>query len=167
MSGGTAQGEHERTKTLTGLHAAALWYVEQGIPVFPCRIGEKAPATKNGVLDATTDPAKINAWWTRTPDANIGLATGAVFDVLDIDDWTHVNADVESVIDEGFGFAATPRGGTHVYLRASGDGNATNVVSGVDFRGKGGYVLAPPSRLPNGVYWWLEPVTFQSAVVAA
>lgn len=146
---------------MTSLHAAALWYAEQGISAFPCRPGEKAPATRNGVKDATTDRAVITEWWTRTPDANIGLATGGLFDVLDIDDWTHVNRDIEDIIQEGFGFVATPRGGAHIYLPASGDGNATNLVDGVDFRGIGGYVLAPPSVLPNGTYRWLEPVDFR------
>jgi hypothetical protein len=148
---------------LPDLHAAALWYAEQGIEVFPCRPNEKVPATRNGVKDATTDPARIAEWWTRTPEANIGLAAGGIFDVLDIDEWTHVGREIGDIIDEGFGFVATPRGGTHVYLPASGDGNATNLVPGVDFRGQGGYVLAPPSVLPNGTYCWLEPVTFQVA----
>jgi hypothetical protein len=151
---------------MTALHPAALWYAEQGVPVFPCRPGEKVPATKSGVKDATTDRAQVDTWWSRMPTANIGLATGFIFDVLDIDDWAGVNSDVEEVIEEGFGFVATPRGGTHIYLRASGDGNATNVVPGVDFRGRGGYVLAPPSVLPNGVYRWLEPVRFAIAAAA-
>lgn len=141
-------------------HAAALWYVEQGVPVFPCKAGEKVPATAHGVKDATTDPGQVNEWWTRTPEANIGLATGVKFDVLDIDDWMNVNDDIVDIIDEGFGFVATPRGGSHIYLRPSGDGNAANLVPGVDFRGVGGYVLAPPSVLPNGGYRWLEPVDF-------
>lgn len=140
--------------------AAALWYAEQGVHTFPCKPGEKAPATKHGVLDATTDPGVIRDWWERLPDANVGLATGNTFDVLDIDDWTHVTNEINDIIDEGFGFVSTPRGGSHVYLPASGDGNAANLVPGVDFRGRGGYVLAPPSALPNGNYQWLEPVNF-------
>ena len=141
-------------------HSAALWYAEQGIPVFPCKPGEKVPATAHGVLDATTDTTQVHEWWGRSPEANIGLATGHRFDVLDIDDWGGVNADVEAIVEEGFGFVATPRGGSHIYLPPSGDGNAANLVPGVDFRGIGGYVLAPPSALPNGVYRWLEPVDF-------
>lgn len=142
--------------------ATALWYAEQGVKTFPCKPGEKAPATRNGLLDATTDPAAIQAWWTRTPNANVALATGHTFDVLDIDDWTHVTPEITEIIEEGFGFVATPRGGSHVYLPASGDGNAANLVPGVDFRGIGGYVLAPPSQLPNGSYRWLEPVDFKA-----
>lgn len=150
---------------MNNLLASALWYAEQGVDVFPCRPGEKVPATKHGLKDATADAETIREWWARIPRANIGLATGGMFDVLDIDDWLHVNTAVEAIIEEGFGFVATPRGGSHIYLRASGDGNATNLVPGVDFRGVGGYVLAPPSVLPNGKYRWLEPVDF-SAVAA-
>ena len=39
----------------------------------------------HGVKDATTNRARILAWWTRHPQANIGLATGHTFDVLDVD----------------------------------------------------------------------------------
>lgn len=145
---------------MSNLHASALWYAEQGISVFPCKPGEKVPATRNGVKDATVERAQIDEWWTRNPEANIGLATGGRFDVLDIDDWTHVTEQINDIVEEGFGYVATPRGGSHVYLPASGDGNAANLVPGVDFRGVGGYVLAPPSALPNGSYRWLEPVDF-------
>lgn len=142
--------------------ATALWYAEQGVRTFPCKPLEKVPATKHGVLDATTDTDVIREWWSRTPEANVALATGDTFDVLDIDDWTNVAAEIEDIIEEGFGFVATPRGGSHVYLPASGDGNAANLVPGIDFRGRGGYVLAPPSVLHNGTYRWLEPVDFKA-----
>jgi Bifunctional DNA primase/polymerase, N-terminal len=39
----------------------------------------------HGVKDATCNRARILAWWTRHPHANIGLATGHHFDVLDVD----------------------------------------------------------------------------------
>ena len=39
----------------------------------------------HGVKDATTNRARVPAWWTRYPQANIGLATGHTFDVLDVD----------------------------------------------------------------------------------
>ena len=39
----------------------------------------------HGVTDATCNRARILAWWTRHPQANIGLATGHHFDVLDVD----------------------------------------------------------------------------------
>jgi hypothetical protein len=39
----------------------------------------------HGVKDATTNRARVLAWWTRHPQANIGLACGHRFDVLDVD----------------------------------------------------------------------------------
>ena len=67
------------------LLAAALWYAEQGMPVFPCAVGGKRPLTKHGLHDATTDLEQIRRWWTSVPQANIGLPTGHRYDVIDID----------------------------------------------------------------------------------
>ena len=64
----------------------ALDYAERGWPVFPCRPGQKTPATLHGYLDATTDPGQVIAWFGRHPELNLAIATGAPGpDVLDID----------------------------------------------------------------------------------
>jgi putative DNA primase/helicase len=39
----------------------------------------------HGLKEATTNRARVLAWWTRHPQANIGLACGHIFDVLDVD----------------------------------------------------------------------------------
>lgn len=78
---------------MTGeLLAAALRYASAGWPVFPCTPDgtaapdHKAPLTAHGFKDATTDPARIRAWWHRWPDANVAIATGEPGpDVLDVD----------------------------------------------------------------------------------
>jgi hypothetical protein len=63
----------------------ALRHAARGWHVFPCIPRGKRPVTKHGWHDATTDEAKIRAWWTKTPQANVGIACGpsnlAVFDV--------------------------------------------------------------------------------------
>ena len=68
---------------------AALGYAGRGWPVLPIEPRGKAPLGRlvpHGVLDATTDPARIRAWWRARPDANVGIATGAPGpDVLDVD----------------------------------------------------------------------------------
>src|SRR3954454_23844674 len=69
---------------------AALAYAASGLPVCPLEVGGKRPfvakaAGGNGVHDATCDETRIEAWWTRHPDAHIGLACGAAFWALDID----------------------------------------------------------------------------------
>lgn len=61
-------------------HAARGWYV------FPCKPRDKYPITENGWHDASRDDAKIRAWWTKTPNANVGIACGmSGLAVLDID----------------------------------------------------------------------------------
>jgi hypothetical protein len=53
-----------------------------------CRQVAKHPLgalVPHGVNDATTNRARVLAWWTRHPQANIGLACGHRFDVLDVD----------------------------------------------------------------------------------
>lgn len=64
----------------------ALYYAANGIPVFPCGL-DKKPYTKHGYKDATTDEQQIRAWWTRSPEALIGMPTGAPSGlwVLDVD----------------------------------------------------------------------------------
>lgn len=163
------------------LISAALWYVEQGLPVFPCKPGEKRPLTRHGLYDASLNPELIRRWWEREPSANIGLPTGWVFDVVDIDGyagqltraayWCDGRQDCESAscthgifgqLDaKAIGKVSTPRdGGMHIYVPPSGSGNSAALarLTGIDFRGKGGYVIAPPSHTPHGRYMWLgEP----------
>lgn len=139
----------------------ALWYAKRGHPVFPCRAGEKIPATRNGFHDASTDPDRVRAWWTANPTYNIALPTGHKFDVIDLDmpGWSVVN---DGVVDdlcpgEWIGVAATPRGGCHIYIPPTGAGNAAGMLPGMDYRGRGGYVLAAPSMVNGNPYVWKDP----------
>lgn len=141
--------------------AAALTYASWGWHVFPCRPGAKTPATKHGFKEATRDPEKIKDWWWRWPRANVALATGRTFDVLDVDPdgaewWRRMRIDYDGQpgpLPDIHGLVGTPRpGGFHVYVKATGDGNMSGFVEGVDYRGVGGYVLAPPSVLDPAAY---------------
>lgn len=130
---------------------AALTYARWGWPVFPLKPESKQPATRNGFKNATTDTDQIRAWWTTTPDANIGLPTGQAFDVIDIDPpvgvMSHDRLLTEDLLPDVHGRVTTASGGVHYYIAASGDGNRAGILPGVDYRGLGGYVVAPPSRL--------------------
>src|SRR5258708_29958828 len=69
---------------------AALRYAGRGWPVFPCQWqgeGRKRPLTEHGLHDATTDTGIITGWWSRWPEALIGVPTGEPLGcvVLDID----------------------------------------------------------------------------------
>ncbi|TDJ29713.1 MAG: bifunctional DNA primase/polymerase, partial [Gammaproteobacteria bacterium] len=64
-----------------------LRFIERGIPVFPIIKNEKAPLTKNGFKDATTELRQIKRWARRFPAANYGIPTGSAsgFLVIDLD----------------------------------------------------------------------------------
>jgi hypothetical protein len=83
----------------------------------------------HGVKDATTNRARILAWWTRHPQANIGLATGHAFDVLDIDGPAGTHAIQDLAATHGFQstgpLVRTGGGGWHFYLAPTGLGNAS------------------------------------------
>jgi len=141
------------------LTRAALWYAAAGLAVFPCVPGGKTPLTRHGFLDASTDEQQVRRWWTQWPAANVALPTGRAFDVFDIDGPAGLLA-VGEVADAG-GFPVilaqvlTPRG-RHYYVPVSGHGNKAGVLEQVDYRGAGGYVIAPPSRTPDGGYRWVR-----------
>jgi hypothetical protein len=145
------------------LLAAALRLADAGCHVFPCRTDAKQPATEHGLLDATRDGDHIRAWWTRQPNANIGVATEpSGLAVVDLDPpdgivtWQRLlteHRDTERTIT-----ARTPRGGFHLWYAADPDrplrSTASQLAPRIDTRGAGGYVLVPPSRVAGPSYVW-------------
>jgi hypothetical protein len=114
----------------------------------------------HGVKDATCNRARVLAWWTRHPQANIGLATGHRFDVLDVDGPAGAAAIRALAATHGLQSSGplvrTGGGGWHFYLALTGLGNAQpEGLAHVDWRGRGGYVVAPPSCHASGhPYQW-------------
>jgi hypothetical protein len=121
----------------------------------------------HGVNDATTNRARILAWWSRHPQANIGLATGHAFDVLDVDGPAGAQAIQELATTHGLHSSGplvrTGGGGWHYYLAPTGLGNVQpQGLEHVDWRGRGGYVVAPPSRHASGQpYQWIPGRTLE------
>jgi hypothetical protein len=56
-----------------------------GIRVHPLKPRSKKPYLPGYTRLATTDTAQICAWWTKWPDANIGIITGAASNVIALD----------------------------------------------------------------------------------
>ncbi|AER47631.1 DNA polymerase/primase [Mycobacterium phage DS6A] len=152
---------------------AALIYASWGWPVFPlrpvgapCRNGRrdkcaricqcpKTPATPNGFKDATTDAERIRTYWAKVPGAGIGIATGHAFDVIDLDlpdgpaSWAAMSGKLPV-----HGQVLTGNGGRHLYTPVTGARNGARIAPGVDYRGLGGYVVAPPSWLGDHGHKW-------------
>jgi hypothetical protein len=152
------------------LLSAATLYARWSWPVFPLAAHGKVPAVPKskggqGFKDAKTDVARIERWWSKHPDHNIGLATGHLFDVIDIDPrhdgvQSFLNLLTEYKLPDVHAIATTASGGMHLYVKPTGKGNFANLRPGVDYRGRGGYVVTPPSTLgtPGRSYTWLtEP----------
>jgi hypothetical protein len=158
------EATHARLTAPDALANAARWYAAQGVRIFPLKPGDKVPATRNGFKDATTDPEQVAAWWARTPQANIGLPTGITFDVVDIDGPTGYASLSELGVPDHLGSALTPRGRHYYITPMEGRGNKAALKPGIDYRGAGGYVVAPPSRRSDGgIYRWVDFPQFMVA----
>lgn len=160
------------------MYHAAVEYIKMGLAVFPLEERGKKPRTKNGCKDATTDAAQVKAWWQQWPNANIGIATGkksgGIFVIdLDIDenkgldgyhalqDWERENG---SFPDSWM--SITGRGGYHLYFKSDTEiKNRAGIIDGIDVRGEGGYVVAPPSIHSNGrrYEWEYDPEEYDLA----
>jgi hypothetical protein len=139
----------------------ALEYAASGWPVFPCHAGQKTPATPHGHRDATTDPEQITTWFTRNPRRNLAIATGTPGpDVLDVDDHgpagngyaAFATLSKAGLVDGAAAYVRTPSGGLHAYFRGSDQRNGHLPAHHLDFRSRGGYILAPPSRVDGKPY---------------
>jgi hypothetical protein len=146
------------------LHDIAVSHAERDWHVLPLRPGQKAPATKNGLLDATPDVARVSRFWRRHPTCNIGIRTGITFDALDLDGSEGADSFDEWCEQQKVPFdftvvpaVATPSDGLHVYCTVTGAGNRARMLPGVDWRGRNGYVVAPGSVRADGKCWsWLD-----------
>lgn len=129
-----------------------------------CRDAAKHPWARfapRGLQNATTAEHVVRNWWTAEPRANIGLATGRVA-VLDIDP-RHGGDESLLKIEDCHGplphtwRALTGGGGEHIYFLARGTvrNSAGRIGPGLDMRGVGGYVVAPPSiHISGRRYAW-------------
>jgi len=169
------------------LLAAALTYAGLGWRVLPlhtplsgggCSCGRpdcppqhhgKHPRTPHGLHDATTDPEIIREWWTRWPTANIGIVTGEQSGIIVLDVDGPEGQDALRELSLPLTPAVTTGKGTHYYLAhpARRVPNAVRILPGVDLRGDGGYVVAPPSLHPCGRrYTWAPGLSPNDAPLA-
>jgi Bifunctional DNA primase/polymerase, N-terminal len=166
---------------------AALDFAARGLAVFPlnypvqrdgtlgcscgrqdCENPAKHPFWRfapNGLKNATTDPAQVTEWWRRNPSLNIGLATGSVI-VIDVDP-RHGGFETWAALENHHDLLPltwtvhTGGEGRHLYFAAPDGVTIRNSVGrlgpGLDVRGVGGSIIAPPSRHISGrLYEWLE-----------
>lgn len=140
----------------------ALDYAARGLQVFPLRPRSKEPATRRGLYEATSNAATLRRYFTGAHPYNLGIRTGVpsgVF-VLDVDGEQGLSSLAEVVKRHGSlppTQTSTTGKGRHYWFIARGPVPCSvgRIAAGIDIRGDGGYVVAPPSVHPNGtVYRW-------------
>jgi hypothetical protein len=129
-----------------------------------CSDPGKHPCLAGWPRAASRTPAEVRGWWQRWPAANVGLVTGARFDVLDVDGPAGVEA-LGAILshrhpaDHPGPVVRTGGDGWHLLYAPTGLGNRVRLLPGVDWRGRGGLVVAPPSRHASGrAYRWVRPL---------
>lgn len=154
---------------------AALGYAARGWHVFPCHTPTAAgcscrqspcsnvgkhPRTQHGLNDATTDEATIQRWWRQWRNANVAIRTGAVSGLVVLDTDSYKGGD-ESRSELERAYQALPEtvqqltggGGLQDFFAHPGThvSNGVEILgAGLDIRGDGGYVIAPPSLHASG-----------------
>lgn len=185
-----AAAEKLETQQSAPLVDSALEYARRGWHVFPCWPGDKSPCVGNdrdaggkpipktgGLYKATTDEKQIRTWWLRWPNAMIGVRMGATSGVWAIDPdapkretdadgratWARLMAQHGEVHTHAH---QTPGGGQHLLFKWDASRPITNKEgqlkrSGINVRGEGGYVIAPPSINSEGrSYEIVEPLDY-------
>lgn len=158
----------------------ALSYARRGIPVFPCSTLNKEPLVGSdrdadghkidktgGFYKASTDENQIRAWWSQFPNAMIGLRMGEASGIWAIDpDIPKTPLGADGVLNwdrlqQEHGYAPatrvhrTPTGGLHLLFKWRSDKPVTTREGklrglGINVRGNGGYIIAPPSQNAGG-----------------
>lgn len=151
------------------MRTSAAQLAARGWEVFPLAGKVPAIAGGRGMLDATTDPAMIAAWWTRFPWANIGARVPSHFVVLDVDP-RHGGDRGLAELEARHGqlpstltvWSGRGDGGRHLYWwRPAGELHMSRLPRGIDVKTHAGYVVMPPSIHPDSgrpYRWHLAPV---------
>ena len=164
---------------VSAIAAAASDYLRRGWSVIPLRPGTKLPAIRWEQFQQHRAAAdELAHWFERWPSVNIGIVTGKVSGLVVLDvDARHGGFDSLAALERLHGplpatvEAETGGGGRHLYFAAPPlvPRNKAGLAAGIDLRGEGGMVVAPPSLHPSGMpYRWRaghEPASLPLAVM--
>jgi len=146
---------------------AALWYLEKmDFSVIPVGNNKKSLVKWTEYQTRKPTVTEINEWWTKWPNANIGIVTGEVsgIDVVDCD--SKVGKDtLNDFLSDTFltPVSKTPKGWHYYFKTKPGLSNGVRIIKDCDLRTTGGYVIAPPSKNGSGVgYEWLPDLKIKN-----
>ena len=163
------------------LLAAALDYADRGWRIVPvhtaakgrcscrkkdtCDRAAKHPRTLHGVKDGTADAAQVRRFWSRWPDANVGVCMGVASGMVALDVDPRHGGDASLVALEAEHGSLPPTietitggGGRHLLFLHPGvrvKNSQQELAPGLDIRSDGGLIVAAPSVHANGKrYAW-------------
>lgn len=146
----------------------ALNYLDRGFNVIPLGTKSKFPNGKALIstghkkivdgkekgsweifqTEAVTEEL-IDKWWTHTPQSNIGIVTGRISKlvVVDVDPRNSGDKSMKNLHLPPTYIVNTGGGGWHYYYLWPHENDAPNqdFADGIEIKGNGGYVVAPPS----------------------
>ena len=159
-------------------HAAARAYLQHGWSVIPIEPRGKRPIIKWTTYQSRTPTMhEIDGWFAKADNFNIAIVTGKLSGivVLDVDpshqgaislqSWENQHSPLPTTFE-----VRTGGGGRHLYFKHPGTRtpNRANLAAGIDLRGDGGCVVAPPSLHRSGHhYQWLKGHSPQETTLAA
>jgi hypothetical protein len=174
----------QSTRLLSARGTAALEYAAMGWEVFPAPPGwkksHKSEEHSGAKWGKTTDPEEIRRDFRKWPIANVAIVTGATSGIFVLEADTVEGHGVDGLasikaLEAEHGAlpdtltAVSPSGSVHRYYRHPGaeikiKNSVSEIAPGVDLRGDGGMVIAPPSIKPGaGEYKWLNDLPVADA----
>jgi hypothetical protein len=150
----------------------AIQYYRHGLLPIPCNLLKKPTIKWKELQDTMPDEDTVKSWWATNGIPAMAILTGKISGivVVDVDDMDigpknlakYIPANIETPT------AITPTGGIHLYFKYPGRElrNNTEAIPGCDFRGDGGYIVAPPShceyekkgKFIKGDYKWVKSI---------
>lgn len=141
----------------------ALSYLKLGWSLIPLQPGSKEPLISSWKEFQKVPPStsQVSDWFRQWPNANVGIVTGTVSNLAVVDaDGTIGLSSLSTLKLTSVLLSMTGTSGRHLFYQYPKDESLRNSVKklpGLDVRGEGGYVVAPPSIHPNGTrYRWMS-----------
>ena len=142
----------------------ALKYLDRGYPVIPIRPDKKPFIKWQEFQKRQSTSDEVRQWWDKWPNAMIGTVTGEISKLFIVDcDTPEAYQKVQEYIPDSLDIPTvdTPRGGKHLWFHSDSPISGTaGVMPGLDIRGQGNYIIAPPSANGEGKrYVWMPELS--------
>jgi len=126
--------------------SAALKYLSKGASVIPVGADKKPAILWKEYQTRLPTEEEVKKWWTDYPNANVGIVTGKISNVIVVD--VEKGGDISRFPETDT--IQTGGGGWHLYYNYTPYENKARIFPLTDIRGDGGYVVAPPSIHKSG-----------------